>query len=101
MAAEGLRQLATAAGAFTARVSWEPSGPGDIVLGWINSAFTDDSRVFVSVTANPQTSRSHPLAEGHAIVTHVWSQAGKLLMGVLVSGERPVRLQFDILVVNP
>src|SRR5829696_1128378 len=101
IAAAGLRDIATAAGALTATVSWTPCGPGDVVLGWINPAFMDDSRVFVSVRADPHASGRERLTEAHVIITHVWSQAGKLLIGVRVSGDRPVRPQFDILVVNP
>jgi hypothetical protein len=101
IAAEGLRDVATAAGAFTAKVSWRPCGPGDVVLGWIDPAFRDDSRVFVSVGADPRSGSAEPLAEARVIVTHLRSQDGKLLIGILVSGERPIRPQVDILVVNP
>jgi hypothetical protein len=100
-AAEELRDLATAAGSFTARVVWEPCGPGDVVLGWMDPVFTEDSRVLASVTAGPAPSGTQHLAEIPVIVTHVRALAGKLLIGLRVGGEQPVRPRVDILVVNP
>jgi hypothetical protein len=96
-AAEELQGLATAAGAFTAEVSWEPCGPGDVVLGWVDAAFRADSRVFVSVVAGA----GQPLSETRLTVTAVRPQAGELLIGVRVSGDRPVRPRLAVLVVNP
>lgn len=99
-AAARLQDVATAAAAFSAKVSWKPCGPGDVVLGWIDPAFTDDSRVFVSVAADPLAGGRTP-GEAPVVVTSVWPRAGKLLIGVVVDGDRAVRPQFDILVVNP
>jgi hypothetical protein len=63
--------------------------------------FTEDSRVFASVAATPHTTGSEPRSEARLIVTRVRTKNGKLLLGVLVGGERPVRPHVDILVVNP
>jgi hypothetical protein len=102
VAAEGLQDIAAAAGAFTAKVSWEPCGPGDVVLGWMNSAFTDDSRVFVSVAAiDPQASSREQPAAARVMVAHVRPQNGRLLIDIQVHGEQPVRPRIDILVINP
>ena len=101
VAAQELRNLAAAAGAFTAKVSWEPCGPGDVVLGWVNAVFTEDSRVFASVVADPQSSGSQHPPQADVILRHVRSQAGTLLIRLFVGGEQAVRPRVDILVVNP